>query len=183
MLFAPDIHILQRDTDNIKKDTRQNLCFRNVVFATNPKGILDSQKEQCRSSENHLQTEKLAQGNQTTSIAHPWSCHTERELKALSFSGKIDGKKARGKQRTLFLQQFPGRPNDIIHAARDREKWKLFRNSTSVNRRRRRRILSIIEVGISLLIILKVSLHIFINFVGIIFSIFWFMRSSFAGNI
>ena len=50
------------------------------------------------------------------------------ELEALSLSGKIDGNKARGKQRTLFLQQFPGRPNDIIHAARDREKWKLFKN-------------------------------------------------------
>ena len=78
MLCAPDIHILQRDMDNIKRDTRQNLCFRNVVFATNAMDILDSQKEQCRSSENHLQTEKLAQGNQTTTIALPWSCHTER---------------------------------------------------------------------------------------------------------
>ena len=50
------------------------------------------------------------------------------QLEALSLSGKIDGKKPRGKQRTLFLQQFPGRPNDIIHAARDGEKWKFFTN-------------------------------------------------------
>ena len=64
--------------DNIKSDTRQNLCFRNVVSATHAKDILDSQNEQCRSSENHLQTEKLAQGNQTTTIALPWSCYTER---------------------------------------------------------------------------------------------------------
>ena len=54
MLCAPDIHILRRDMDNIKSDTRQHLCFRNVVFATNAKDILDSQKEQCRSSENHF---------------------------------------------------------------------------------------------------------------------------------
>ena len=53
------------------------------------------------------------------------------ELEALSLSGKIDGKKAKGKQRTLFLQQFPGRPNGIIHAARDREKWKLFTNEAT----------------------------------------------------
>ena len=77
-LRAPDIHILQRDMDKIKSHTRQNLCFRNVVLETNAKDTMDSQKEQCRSSENHLQTEKLAQGNQTTTIALPWSCHTER---------------------------------------------------------------------------------------------------------
>ena len=78
MLCAPDIRILQRDLDNIKSDRRQNLCFRIVVFATNAKDILDSQKEHCRSSENTLQTEKLAQGNQTMTIALHWSCHTER---------------------------------------------------------------------------------------------------------
>ena len=78
MLCAPDIQILQRDMDIIKSDTRQILCFRNVVLATNAKDIIDSQKEQCRSSENHLQAQKLAQGNQTMTIALPWSCHTER---------------------------------------------------------------------------------------------------------
>ena len=78
MLLVTGIHILQRDMDNIKSDTRQNLCFRNMVLATNVKDILDSQKEQCRISENHLQTEKLAKGNQTTAIALPWSCHTKR---------------------------------------------------------------------------------------------------------
>ncbi|XP_075253241.1 uncharacterized protein LOC142345043 [Convolutriloba macropyga] len=50
------------------------------------------------------------------------------ELETPSLSGKIDGKKSRGKERALFLQQFLERPNDIKHAARDREKWKLFTN-------------------------------------------------------
>ena len=118
MLCAPDLHILQRDMDNIKSDTRQNLCFRIVVFAMNATDILDSLKEQCRSSENHLQTEKLAQGNQTTTIALP--C-------AITFR-KNRWKKARGKQRTLFLQQSPGRTIDIIDKARDREKLKIFTN-------------------------------------------------------
>ena len=56
----------------------KTLCFRKLVFATNAKDILDSQKEQCRSSENHLQTEKPAQWYQTTTIALPLSCHTEK---------------------------------------------------------------------------------------------------------
>ena len=78
IICAPDIHILQRDMDNIRSDTRQNLCFRNVVFATNAMDILGSQEKQSRSSESHLQTDKLGQGSQTTTIALPWSCHTEK---------------------------------------------------------------------------------------------------------
>ena len=87
LLSAPDIHILRQDTDNNKSDTRNR--FRNVVLATNAKDILDSQKKQCRNSENHLHTEKLAQGNQTTTIALPWPRHTERGARsAITFRKK-----------------------------------------------------------------------------------------------
>ena len=51
----------------------------------------------------------------------------KRKLEHLSLTGKITGRRAPGKQRITYLQQFkPFRANNIIQRAQDRQAWKTF---------------------------------------------------------
>ena len=47
-------------------------------------------------------------------------------LENLALMGKIAGKRNRGRQRMSFMSQFQGEPNDIIHNAYDRHRWKMY---------------------------------------------------------
>lgn len=48
------------------------------------------------------------------------------KLEHLSLTGKIEGKRARGRQRKKYLEQLKGDPNKIIHMTYNRSKWKEF---------------------------------------------------------
>ena len=50
----------------------------------------------------------------------------EKKLEHLSIAGKIPGKRARGRQRNTFLQQFPATAIEIIHNANECDNWKQF---------------------------------------------------------
>ena len=47
-------------------------------------------------------------------------------LENLALTGKIAGKRNRGRKRMSFMSQFQGEPNDIIHNAYDRHRWKVY---------------------------------------------------------
>ena len=48
----------------------------------------------------------------------------KEKLEHLSLTGLIPGKRARGRQRQTFLQQFGKSPTTLIHDAYDRKAWK-----------------------------------------------------------
>ena len=60
-------------------------------------------------------------------------CHLIRknEVERLSITGKINGKRARGRQRQTFLKEMSQwtriTPCELIHAATDRERWRVVR--------------------------------------------------------
>ena len=52
----------------------------------------------------------------------------KEELEQIVMTGKIRGKKARGRQRQMMLtamaEDYTMKTNDMLHAAKDRRKWK-----------------------------------------------------------
>ena len=50
----------------------------------------------------------------------------KQQLENLSLTGKIVGRKTRGRQRATYMTQFDGRANDIIQRAQDRRSWRVY---------------------------------------------------------
>lgn len=48
------------------------------------------------------------------------------KLEHLSLTGKIEGKRARGRQRQKYLHHLSENPNEVIHATYNRSNWKKF---------------------------------------------------------
>ena len=48
----------------------------------------------------------------------------KRKLEHLAITGKIEGKRAPGRQRTTFLQQFKQKGTELLHKAYVRLSWK-----------------------------------------------------------
>ena len=52
----------------------------------------------------------------------------KEELEQILMTGKIQGKKARGRQKQMMLpsmaEDYAMKTNDMLHAAKDRRKWK-----------------------------------------------------------
>jgi len=77
----------------------------------------------------------LRQVNQGRNLLNNIKCRQARflghvmrkgKLEHLSLTGKIDGKRARGRQRRKYLEQLTERPNEMIQATYDRTTWREF---------------------------------------------------------
>ena len=50
----------------------------------------------------------------------------KRKLEHLALTGKIDGRRSKGRQRNVYLQQFRASPIDVLRIANNRKAWKEF---------------------------------------------------------
>ena len=57
----------------------------------------------------------------------------KEKLEALSLRSKIPAKRARGRQRYMYLEQFHKSPSEILHMAHDRRQWKLIKHEAIDN--------------------------------------------------
>ena len=91
--------------DYNKRHREENRSSRNVVYQTNVKNLMDRKETQCKCIErgecSKITVENIIRKRQMEFLGHI-VCR-RRGLEFLSLTGKVEGKRDRGKQRITFL--------------------------------------------------------------------------------
>ena len=89
--------------DYNKRHREENRSSRNVVYQTNVKNLMDRKENQCKCIERGEVQRSLLKTIRKRQMEFLGHVCRRRGLEFLSLTGKVEGKRDRGKQRITFL--------------------------------------------------------------------------------